>query len=160
MTQKVSASIPDSGSSGGAGGPVDLDGLFKKWGDHYDVDWRLLKAVAIHESSLNPNAVNAADPSYGLMQVLCRHGADGVCVNHFDVEGWDEATTEKLKDPDFNIMIGAQILAYNLQTFGSPKGIAVYNSWDQRNASPIGPFKNQSYVSAVLANYRNLGGSA
>lgn len=135
-----------------------LDDIFKKHGAAYGVDWRLLKAIATVESALNPAAVNPADPSYGLMQVLCTAGQGGKCTNRFNVDGWSEATRERLKDPDFNVKIGAQVLAWNLKTYGMPKGIAVYNAWDQRHAGANGPFKNQRYVDKVLTAYRKLGG--
>lgn len=105
------------------------------------------------ESRLNPNAVNAADnESIGLMQVLCRPDGLGGCSNKFNVDGWSEATRKKLFDPRFNIRIGAQILAWNIRTYGLPKAIAVYNRWAERTALVAGPFENQSYVDAVLHN--------
>jgi soluble lytic murein transglycosylase-like protein len=138
-----------------------LDALFAKHGARYGVDPLLLKAVAMVESSLRPDAVNEADRySVGLMQILYRPSVAGDLTsrptNRFDIEGWSEATFAKLKEPDFNIKLGAQILAWNLRQFGYPRGIAVYNAWDQRNAPPLGPFKNQSYVDRVIANYAEL----
>lgn len=138
-----------------------LDALFRKHGAKYGVDPLLLKAVAMVESSLDPNAVNNADRySVGLMQILYRPSISGDLQsrpsNRFDIEGWSEATFDKLKDPDFNIKLGAQILAWNLRQFGFPRGIAVYNAWDQRVAPPNGPFKNQEYVDRVIANYSEL----
>jgi hypothetical protein len=130
-----------------------IDDLLKKWGAAYGVEWRLLKAVAVTESRLNPNAVNSADnESIGLMQVLCRPDGLGGCSNKLNVDGWSEATRKKLFDPRFNIRIGAQILAWNIRTYGLPKAIAVYNRWAERMSLVAGPFENQSYVDAVLYN--------
>jgi len=130
-----------------------MDDIFRKWGAVYGVDWQLLKAIAITESSLNPDAVNAADnESIGLMQVLCRPDGGGGCSNGLNVDGWSEATRKKLFDPRFNIKIGAQILAWNIRTYGLPKAIAVYNRWAERTSPVAGPFENQSYVDAVLDN--------
>lgn len=139
----------------------EFDAIFQREADRLGLDWRLLRAVATVESSLNPRAVNSADPSYGLMQILCTHHADGVCTNQFPaVRQWSGATTEKLLDPSYNVTIGAEILAWNLRAYGTiEKAIAVYNAWDQRNAPPRGPFKNQRYVDKVLAEYRRLGGA-
>jgi len=139
----------------------NLDAIFQRYGIAYGVDPLLLKAIAMRESSLNPEAINAADHySVGLMQVLYRprdeDNLDAGPKNHFNVEGWDQATFTKLKDPDFNVKIGAQILAWNIRTFGLPRGIAVYNAWDQRDMPINGPFKNQAYVDGVLSNYRSL----
>ena len=135
--------------------PPSVNELFKKWGAVYGVEWQLLKAVARKESRLNPNAVNNADnESIGLMQVLCRPDGQGGCANRLKVQGWSEATRRKLFDPDFNIRIGAQILAWNIRKYGMPKAIAVYNRWAERSSLVAGPFENQSYVAAVLGNYR------
>lgn len=135
------------------------DASFRKWGARYGVDWRLIKAHAMVESSLRADAVNPADPSYGLMQVLCdARDLDSPCRNRFVVDGWTQATPRRLLDPDFNVRIAAQIIAYNLKTWGWPRGIAVYNRWAERLAPEGGPFQNQSYVDRVLAVYRELGG--
>lgn len=132
-----------------------VDDLFRKWGAVYGVEWRLLKAVARKESRLNPNAVNDADnESIGLMQVLCRPDGQGGCANGLKVDGWSEATRRKLFDPEFNIRIGAQILAWNIRKYGMPKAVAVYNRWKERSSPVAGPFENHSYVAAVLGNYR------
>lgn len=135
-----------------------LDDIYKKHGARFGVDWRLLKAHAQVESSESAGAVNKADnESIGLMQVLCQPDGKGGCKNKLNVEGWSQTTREKLLDPDWNVYIAAQILEWNLRTFGFPKGIAVYNAWDQRNAPTKGPFKNQAYVDKVLAKARALG---
>lgn len=136
----------------------DYDSLYQRHGAQLGLDWRLLKAVAQVESSENPAAVNTADnESIGLMQVLCRPDGRGGCANALNVEGWAGITRAALFDPDTNIWIGAQILAWNVQQFGVLKGVAVYNAWDQRNAPPAGPFKNQGYVERVRAAARALG---
>lgn len=152
----VMSESAQAGDKGGGG----LDDIFKKYGARYGVDWRLLKAHAVVESSLNPAAINPADPSYGVMQVLCKPGQNGVCANRFDVQGWAGMTRDRLLDPDVNVMIGAQIVAWNVRNFGMPKAVAVFNRWDQRIAHPFGPFANQRYVDRVLTEYRRLGGVA
>lgn len=135
-----------------------MDELYKKHGAAFGVDWRLIKAHAQVESSENPAAINRADnESIGVMQILCRPDGKGGCANKLNVRGWKETTREKLLDADWNIYIGAQILAWNIAQFGVLKGIAVYNAWDQRNAPAAGPFKNQSYVDKVRAKARSLG---
>lgn len=55
---------------------------------------------------------------------------------------------------EFNIRIGAQILAWNIRKYGMPKAVAVYNRWAERLSPVAGPFENQSYVAAVLGNYK------
>lgn len=136
---------------------TSLDGLFEKWGKTYSVDPLLIKAHAVVESSMDPNAVNRSDPSYGLMQILCRNKDGGACTNNFNIDGWKGMTVQQLLNPDVNIRMAAQIIKFNLR-YGLPRAIAVYNSWDQRVAQISGPFKNQAYVDAVRTAYRNLGG--
>lgn len=139
--------------------PQTLDQIFLKYGEFYDVDPMLLKAVAMQESSLNPAAVNKADnESIGLMQILCKPNGSGGCSNRFNVEGWETASRDKLLDADFNVSIGSQILAWNISQYGIRKGIAVYNNWSMRNAPAEGPFSNQSYVDSVLRKYAQLKG--
>lgn len=140
-----------------ASSPPSLDALIQKWAGRYEVDWLLLKSIMIRESSLKPDAVNPEDPSYGLGQVLCQSSDfDSPCKNRFDVDGWEHATPRRLLDPDFNAKIAAQILAYNVRTFGMPRGVSVYNRWDQRTRPINGPFANQKYVDDVLSIYRRL----
>jgi soluble lytic murein transglycosylase-like protein len=155
MTKKAKADTP-------AATPVapapdnSLGALFDKWGGAYGVDPLLLRAIAMTESGLDMLAVNPSDPSYGLMQILCTPGPDGKCSNKFNIDGWPGITRAQLLDPDTNIRMGAQILAWNLRTYGMPRGIAVYNAWDQRHSPVNGPFKNQRYVDKVLAERERL----
>ncbi|MGD9159003.1 MAG: transglycosylase SLT domain-containing protein [Desulfobacteraceae bacterium] len=136
-----------------------LDTIFQKYGDQYNVDWKLLKAIATVESSLNPDAKNPSDPSYGLMQIYCTPDGKGGCTNKFNINGWPPKSAEALLDPELNVMLGAQIIAWNLATYPLLKAIAVYNSWSARNDPPDGPFVNQDYVDKVATAYVNLGGS-
>ncbi len=138
---------------------MDLDLLYEKWGQRYGVDPKLLKALAIVESSEQPNAKNPADPSFGLMQILCvNDGLDNPCKNKFNIEGWEGATPNRLFNPDFNVSLGAQIIAWNVRTYGFKRGIATYNRWASRKDPADGPFGNQRYVDKVLREYRALGG--
>ncbi len=49
--------------------PVDLEGKAETWAKYVGIDPRILKATVLIESSWNPQAVNKADPSYGLGQI-------------------------------------------------------------------------------------------
>lgn len=136
----------------------ELMDLYQRHAAALGIDWRIVRAIAQVESGENPSAVNAADnESIGLMQVLCRPDGQGGCANRLNVDGWDQATRARLFDPEFNVWIGAQILAWNIGQFGVLKGIATYNAWDQRTAPAAGPFKNQAYVNKVIARARALG---
>ncbi len=133
-----------------------FDALFQKHGAANDVDWRLLRAVAQVESHLNPRAVNRRDPSFGLMQVHCVADAAGRCTNRFDVEGWAGMTRGQLMEPETNVRIGAQVLAWNVRTFGLERGIACYNAWSVCRDRQREPFSNAYYVYRVLLEYRRL----
>lgn len=135
-----------------------LEPLYRKHANKQGLDWRLLKAIAIVESSENPNARNPADPSTGLMQVLCVPDGSGGCKNRFNVQGWEGIRENDLLDPDINLGIASQILAWNIQRYGFNKGIAVYNSWSARNDPMEGPFQNQGYVDKVLRHYNAIKG--
>lgn len=134
----------------------DFDALFQRHAAAHRVDWRLVKAIAEVESHLNPRAVNRSDPSLGLMQIRCVEDRRGGCANRFDVAGWPPARREQLFDPEYNVSIGTQVLAWNVRTFGLERGIAVYNQWDARLTPPGRAFPNQFYVDKVLARYRAL----
>ena len=136
--------------------PDRFDDLFKREARRVGVDWRLLRAIAMVESSLDETAVNPSDPSIGLMQVLCRaDGGDGRCQNKFLLPEWDQATPRLLKNPEFNVRIGAQIIGWNVDKYGLPKAVAVYNKWSARKeAGP--PFSNQVYVDKVMTAWAAL----
>jgi soluble lytic murein transglycosylase-like protein len=90
----------------------------------------LLKGIISQESAWNPGAVNAADPSYGLMQINIRA--------HPDV------SSAQALDPAFAIPYGANYLASLIARDGLPAAISSYNA-----GRPI--TGNAAYVSAVLA---------
>jgi Predicted soluble lytic transglycosylase fused to an ABC-type amino acid-binding protein len=137
----------------------NYDSIFQRYGAQFDIDWRLLKAVAMRESGLDELALNeegavGGRASRGLMQVLCPHS--------LNVQGWSGQEPvggcESLFDPDVNVKIGAQILRWNLDTYGFPRGVAIYNNWSQRTQPVNGPFTNQNYVNAILGYYKQYGG--
>lgn len=130
-----------------------LEALYRKHGHEKGLDPMLLKAIAIVESSENPEALNPNDPSYGLMQIRYVEGK-----THLDVMDFPPPSIEQLYDPDYNLHIASQILAWNISNFGFVRGIAIYNCWTCKDDPIEGPFKNQPYVSKVLQEYKSLGG--
>ena len=136
--------------------PVTLTDLYQRHGEYSGLDPDLLHAVAVVESNENPNAVNSTDPSIGLMQVLCVPDGKGSCKNRLNVQGWPPSSKDQLFDPDYNLHIASQILAWNINTYGLEKGIAVYNSWSAHTAPSEGPFPNQSYVNKVIAKWNEI----
>lgn len=144
-----------------------LADLFREIGTRRGVDPDLLHAIAMVESSLRVDAVRWNPPhdvSVGLMQILCTppdgaaQGADFSCTNRFNIDPWPVRFND-LKTPALNIDLGAQILSWNLRSFGFPRGVAVYNMWAMRHAAIDGPFENQAYVDKVLSNLQKLKGA-
>ena len=129
------------------------DDIYKRWATFYNLDWKLLKAIAIVESNERASAVNPSDPSVGLMQVLCRGWPDQ-CTNTLYLAGWPPSNPQRLFDPEYNVEIASGILADNVNNFGIRKGIAVYNSNRARHETE--PFSNQSYVDKVTARWGRL----
>ena len=114
------------------------------------VDADLLRAVADVESSMRPAAVrheSGGRRSIGLMQVLCPSPLN-------NITGWCgtepcNGGCDALFDEAINVTMGARILRWNLDNFGYPRGVAVYNGW-AAHADPLnGPFFNQVYIDKV-----------
>jgi hypothetical protein len=99
----------------------------------------LVKGVIATESGWNPSAVNPADPSYGLMQILA--GSRGP---------YPSVLISDLMDPSTNITLGSTYLKNQISRFGFPGGIAAYNSGTPRTL-PGGQYVNQAYVDSVLS---------
>lgn len=134
-----------------------FDDFYKATASWQGLDWRLVKAIAIVESNERPNAVHTASQSIGLMQVLCRDDGRGGCANRLNnIIGWPVANRGVLLNPNYNIIIGTQILAWNIRTYGQRKGIAAYNQWSARKTPRGVPFPNQQYVDKVLRTYHQL----
>ena len=136
---------------------TSLEQKFENVGNRRGIDPKILKAVATVESSLDPSAINPLDPSFGVMQILCKSPTpEGRCLNNLYVQGWPSSQNKLLNDVEHNIDIGAQILKWNIDTYGFERGIAVYNSWGARNDPESGPFRNQKYVDKVLREFNSL----
>lgn len=150
-----------------------FDVLFQKHGTAHGVDWRLLKATCEIESHLNPRAEHPGGLSAGLCQIHCdsqgresvARGQESVatrpasmlaCRNRFNIAGWPPASRAQLYQPDYNVSLAAQILGWNIRTYGLHRGVAVYNQWSARRTPNGKPFPNQFYVDRVLRRYREL----
>lgn len=116
-----------------------LETIYTTQGKRYPhITPSLLKAIAMTETGERPGSVNLKDPSFGLMQVLCVPDIGGQCRNGFPaVDGWEGTTVRDLLDPKVNVQIAAQILEWNIRTYGYLRGIAVYNCWSARK-DPVG----------------------
>lgn len=83
-----------------------LDYLFVKYGRQYDIQPELLKAIAMQESSLNPDAQNPKSSARGLMQITKAAAAD-VGTNY-----------ELLFDAETNVRAGARYLRLLMDRHG------------------------------------------
>lgn len=104
----------------------------------------LVKGVISTESEWNPGAVNPADPSYGLMQILLGPGGP-----------YPSVTAQELLDPYNNVTLGTQHLIGLVNRYGIPAAIAAYNAGTPRQNS-AGQYVNsrgdtmvQAYVDSV-----------
>lgn len=118
-----------------------LDEMFQMAGVRYNIDWKLIKAVAIVESRLDPNAIGDHKRSVGIMQVSIG------LAQFYDLKRGD------LFNPYINIHIGASHLSYLIQKYGLKKGIRIYNAGERRFFS--GRYSND-YYHAVIRNYYDL----
>lgn len=82
-----------------------FDSLFKKYGEQFKIEWRLLKAICMNESSLGENprvksgGVSEDGKSWGIMQLTLPTAND-----------FEPASIERLNDPDFSIRVAAKFL--------------------------------------------------
>jgi soluble lytic murein transglycosylase-like protein len=156
---------------------VDIDKLFCMNSKKYGIERIWLKAIAVVESSLNPNAYrfeqgywdrylkndpkwNTRDPkevsaSYGLMQLMYTVA----WAMGFRGAGKD------LFNPVYNIELGARLLGELLKGIKTTKNkrllpiqiaLARYNGGYKGNPGDDGTLRNQSYVDKVQAAYWTL----
>lgn len=90
----------------GPGQISSWDHYFKEFGKEYNIDWRLIAAIAFHESSFNPDVKSWAGAG-GLMGIMPAT-ARSMGVNSTD-----------LYLPDINVMLGAQFLRRLINIFSS-----------------------------------------
>jgi membrane-bound lytic murein transglycosylase F len=82
------------------------DHYFKKFGEEFDIDWRLLAAISFQESRFDPEGRSWAGAT-GLMGLMPATAAS------FGVNA------DNLTNPEMNIRIGAKYLEYLLNIFSS-----------------------------------------
>jgi len=119
---------------------TDLDEIFHRAAERYQVPVNLLKAVAKAESGFNPKAVSAAG-AQGVMQLMPATAAGLGVTNSFD--------------PEQNIMGGAQYLRSMLNRYDGnvTLTLAAYNagSGNVKKYGGVPPFpETQNYIKKVL----------
>lgn len=123
--------------------PGDTNNLIREAANRYQVDPRLVAAVAQTESGGNQEAVSPAG-AVGVMQLMPETAA-GLGVNPYDKRQ--------------NIEGGAKYLRQMMDTFGGDvqKAVAAYNAGPQavKEYNGIPPYREtQDYVNKVLDIYR------
>ena len=122
----------------------DYNDIFNKASTTYNVDKRLLIAVAKTESDFNPKATSGAGAK-GIMQLMDRTARDLGVTNSYDAEQ--------------NIMGGAKLLSQLLKKYDGDrnKALAGYNA-GTGNVARYGKEKYSKYYNKVNANEKALFG--
>ena len=107
------------------------DKIFQKVASEYHLPWFLLKAIAITENhKLNPRLIKKnTNKTYdiGLMQI------NSMWIKKLKNK-FPKISIKKLKEPYFNIKIGAYILLQNIKKFGySWKSVSYYHSFTKKH---------------------------
>ena len=143
LTDVNNATSNNSTSSSSLGCPSSLDDIFEEAAKNYNVDCKLLKAIAKAESGYNTNAVSSAG-AMGVMQLMPATAKSLGVTNPYDARE--------------NIMGGAKLIFGFLKQYNNDKtlALAAYNA-GPGNVNKYGgvpPFKEtQNYVKKVLNFY-------
>lgn len=119
----------------------DLEEIFQKAGETYNISTDLLKAVAKAESDFDPNCVSSSG-AMGIMQLM--------------PDTANELGVTDAFDPEQNIMAGAKYLAENLKIYNGDVSLALaaYNA-GRGNVAKYGgipPFtETRNYVKKILS---------
>jgi soluble lytic murein transglycosylase-like protein len=91
----------------------NLDNIFQEASQYYNINPKLLKAIAKIESNFNPKAIRVnknGTKDYGIMQINSIH------FRELSVFGIGE---HNIMDPRTNIFIGAALLERHIKVFGN-----------------------------------------
>ena len=133
----------------------------KKIAENYGLDENKLSQIATaiiwKESRNDPNAKNKGSTARGLMQVLIntqretekKYAKVPFAVAQYKSSYYPEAPvgkTDKMYDPEYNVLIGMNYLAYQLKRYGdTTKGIHAYN----QGSYPARKFDGMKYADSV-----------
>lgn len=130
---------------------------FDAAGARYHLDPRLLKAMAIQESGLNPKITNtnrnkagkALSTDYGVMQINSSHVPELISM------GVIRSKDDLLTNPCLNVQVGAWILAKHLQTCGvNWRCLGSYNAGF--NDSEIQEHRRMQYARKIYGIYQQM----
>lgn len=174
VTRNNSWNLPDIDSSNQQGGfSSAYDESFEKASGATGVPFALLKAHAIRESSLNPNATHqdtATESSFGLMQVeWCTDPSsslyDRLSKYGGAYSGDNIAANNMLSDPDTSAFLGASIISDNLGWLNPSGKNGLQGLRDVINAYNTGVAETtreapSNYVNDVINYYQTLIGQS
>ena len=130
----------NTGSTENVSSPAELESIFNKAAQEYNIDVNLLKAVAKTESNFNPNATSSVG-AMGVMQLMPDTAASLGVTDAYD--------------PEQNIMGGAKYLSQMLKKYNGNVSLALaaYNAGpgnvDKYGGIP--PFEEtQNYAKKIL----------
>lgn len=122
---------------------------FEEAGRVFDVNPKLLKAIAFTESSMNPSAFNDKNRNgtadYGLMQI------NSTWFERLEAKGISRDVV--INDPCTNVFVGAWILAQNFETSGETwLSVGAYNAGYSKRTEGA----RQKYIGIVQTNLARL----
>ncbi len=116
---------------------------------HFGIEARLLKAIAITESNMNPAATGKntnGSRDIGLMQINSIH------LPRLNKLGINERVL--YEDTCISVMVGASVLADMMKQFGySWEAVGAYNAGPAKGRQPL----RMRYAQKVWGNYQSLG---
>lgn len=148
-TETAALSVPSSdaqsvSASVSASSATDLDAYFEEAAQKYNVDVKLLKAIAHAESNYNPNATSSSG-AMGVMQLMPSTAKSLGITDAYNARD--------------NIMGGAKVISDHLSRYDGDCSLALaaYNAGSGNVAKYGGvpPFtETQNYIKKVLSYYK------
>lgn len=137
------------------------DNAFKFYASLEGFDWRMLKAIAIRESSLGQDPrvlegkVSFDGLSYGLMQIAEGKGSQ----KEIEIKGFGGALS--LNNPEYSIEVASRLVGYLNQKYGDPRTVFLAYNQGEKNTDNEKDFSKkwhngQSYGDLVMVIYNKL----
>jgi len=117
---------------------TDIKSLVEQIAPTYGVPVKLMLAVGMQESGLNPNAIGDGGDSHGAWQI--------------NLPSHPQVTTQQAHDPVFSTNYAAKLLSAGYKKYGNwTDSVSSYNSG---KPLPQAPASTRSYVASIAANIK------